>query len=85
MSQKLTLEGFDHNKFNFIKQPTYENLMKYTLQFVDGIVVAGNNVNPAIVKYAEEQGLSILRPSGESSDFSDEYYDFYDEILKKGK
>ena len=80
--EKLESEGFDAGQAEILAEPAYENLLKYTLQFTDGIIVAGKEVNEDSIKYAGEQGIEILSPAGDEN-YIEEYNDFYEKILSK--
>ena len=54
-------------------------LGKLAIDYSDGIVEAGTEVNPILLEYAKEKNLPILPYPG-SEDYADAYRAFYDEI-----
>lgn len=79
-AQNIVNEGVDSAEADILTNPTYENLMKFALQYADGVVVVGDDVNPDIVKYAVDRGVKVLESSYDASDIEN-YSKFYDEII----
>lgn len=62
-------DDFDFNEFN-----------KLAIDYSDGVIEAGSNVNPELLKHAEDNNIPLLRNPGE--DFISAYKDFYEKICE---
>ncbi len=60
--------------FNFLE------LGKLAIDYSDGIVEAGSEVNVSLLNYAKEKGLPIMNYPG-SENYADAYVEFYEKIL----
>ncbi len=74
-SAKLELLKPYNEKFDFIE------LGKLAIDYSDGIIEAGANVNADLLKYSIDKNLPILRYPGE--DYVHAYQDFYDRMMAK--
>lgn len=84
LPKKLMLEGFSEEEISILSEPSYNNLMKFTIQYLDGIIVADDNVDNDIIEYAKNKGVKILNHRiDDGQDYVNEYINFYDEILAK--
>lgn len=81
LKHKLLMEGFEGD-LDKLDEPTYDNFMKYIMDCCDGVVVAGDNVNPELIEYAKSKELKILT-SVNDENYVDNYSKFYDEILSQ--
>jgi len=63
-----------NEKFDFME------LCKLAIDYSDGVVEAGSEVNQELLKYAKEKGLPVMNYPGEGSQ-GDAYDLFYDQIL----
>ncbi|MFI3321502.1 MAG: glycogen/starch synthase [Rikenellaceae bacterium] len=77
---KLLSEGVDKSELEILENPTYENLMKYAIQYADGVIVADENVNKDIIEFAKDKGVKVLEYS-DKVDFVNAYDEFYSTIL----
>lgn len=60
-------------------------LAKLALRYADGVILGDADVDPALVRYAEELDLPVLpynEASQENGRYVDEYNDFYDQLLR---
>lgn len=57
------------------------DLEKLAVDYSDGIVNAGESVNPEIIKYAEEKGLPVIKNPADE-DICQVYGDFYDKVFE---
>ena len=57
----------------------FAELSKLAIDYSDGVVEAGNNVNPKLVQYAIDKGKPVMRYPGEEN-ISEPYDQFYDEV-----
>lgn len=83
LSHKLLMENFDQDKLSMVDDPSYDNLIKYVIEHLDGIVVAGDNINRELVDFAASRGVKIFEVKNPDN-YVDEYYTFYDEIISNG-
>ncbi|MFI3262119.1 MAG: glycogen/starch synthase [Rikenellaceae bacterium] len=83
LANKLKLEGFKDEDLKLLKENSYNNLIKFALQYIDGLIVAGNDVDPDIIEFAKSKGVSVLEHSIDNTDYINEYINFYNEILSK--
>ncbi len=67
------LSGYSDD-FNFVE------LGKLAIDYSDGIVEAGSEVNPALLDYAQGKGLPIMHYPG-ADDYAEAYHQFYTKII----
>lgn len=67
------------DKYN--KDFGFMDLEKLAIDYSDGIVKAGADVNPEIIKYVTEKGLPIINHPENEADICQTYEDFYDKIF----
>ena len=77
--KKLKMPGIVAKEIKWLKNPVYANIQKSALDFADGIVIASQNVNPEVEKYARSLNKPILEYQGEEN-YVDAYNEFYDKI-----
>lgn len=80
-AQKARFEGINREAVAAIdgKEVDYLTLMKFAIDHADAVAIQSENVDPALVAYAEEKGLEILPyQGGETAPF----VDFYKEMIK---
>ncbi|MBQ0080504.1 MAG: glycogen/starch synthase [Alistipes sp.] len=79
---KLQSEGIKTNSSTLLQNPSYENLYKFVLGYVDGVIAGSQEVPVAIFDQAKELGKAILpyqKPSDEN--FYENYNKFYENLL----
>ena len=81
---KLIMENLDPDRLDSLEDSTYANLIKYVIGFLDGIVVAGDDVDRELVDYAASCGVKVLEVKNPDN-YVEEYYAFYDEIISETK
>lgn len=83
LAQKLENEGMGDENIASIATPSYENLMRFVIDNVDGVVAGSANADAELLDYARKQGKAILdyQPT-DSEDFYDNYDRFYEELCK---
>ena len=83
LATKLDNEGMGDENIATIATPSYENLMRFVIDKVDGVVAGSANADKALMDYAREQGKATLdyQPV-DSEDFYDNYDRFYEELCK---
>lgn len=65
---------------NYNKNFDFIDLEKLAIDYSDGVVSAGTDVNSELIKYAEERNLPVL-VHPDIDNFCQVYEDFYDKIL----
>lgn len=82
LAEKLQNEGVAAKGLEKLETPSYENLMRFVIDNVDGVVVGSANADRALVDYARECGKKVLDyQSPEEGDFYDNYDRFYEELF----
>lgn len=66
------------NKYN--KEFNFIDLGKLAIDYSDGIIEAGNEVNPQLLQYAIDNNKPLLKYPGEN-DYADAYEQFYEQVL----
>jgi starch synthase len=82
LKDKLTWDGISMDDLEVIDDPDYENLMKLSINFSDGIVFGSKTINPNIEKYVKKSGLPYIDYQPAES-YIDVYSEFYDKILSE--
>ena len=58
---------------------THTDLMKVATKYADGVILEGDDTDPAVEEYAKSIGLPVLRSTGD--DFKDKYSEFYESLM----
>lgn len=83
LAQKLRNEGIEDENLSSISDPTYENLFKYVISKVDGVVASSQNADKDLLAYAKSCGKKVLDYVAPTDDNADAVYDsFYEDLLK---
>ena len=81
-AEKLVNEGVDRADVAKLGTPSYENLMRFVIDNVDGVVVGSERADKALIDYARESGKKILEyRNPEDEGFYDNYDRFYEELF----
>lgn len=78
--QKLEWDGLAADDIEIMKTPNYENLLKLSMNFSDGLIIGSESINSSVQQNAEQSGLPVL-PFQSEETYIDAYSDFYDKIL----
>jgi len=81
-SEKLIYEGIENEDVKILKDPTYNNLIKFAVQYSDGVIIGSENVSKEIIGFINKHKIPILGYQLQES-FVDEYSVFYSSILEK--
>ncbi len=74
-------EGVENENLSILDNPSYENLYRFVMQYVDGVVAGSPNANPAVMELARQSGKRVLEYQDPASEeFFDNYNRFYDEL-----
>ncbi len=80
-ASKIASEGVTDKNLEILKDPSYENLCRFVLDYADGVVLASEQISDEVLKIVRESGKPTLEyQSPEAADFFDNYHRFYDEI-----
>ncbi len=71
------------NKYN--KNFGFSDLQRMAIDYSDGIVNAGANVNPAYLAYAQEKNKPMMTHPADEALISETYTNFYDSLLDEDK
>ena len=75
-------EGVEDENMSIIDCPSYENLLRYVISNVDGVVAGSASASAELLDFAHEQGKRVLEyQSPESEGFYENYDRFYEELF----
>ena len=78
---KIADEGVNDTKLEDLSVPSYENLYRFVIDYADGVVVASDKAEPALVEYARQSGKPMLEYSNpDEAEFFDNYNRFYEKL-----
>lgn len=78
-SEKIKNEGVESENLDALADPTYENLTKFVIDYVDGIVIETQNLNKEVVDYIAKSNKKVLQYQDKSTNqYLDNYQTFYD-------
>ncbi|MDD3108796.1 MAG: glycogen/starch synthase [Alistipes sp.] len=78
---KIQGEGVPKKYLSTIEDPTYENLMKFVINYAEGVIFETPTPPQALVEYLEEKGKPYLNYQDKSNtDYLTQYQAFYDKI-----
>lgn len=77
---KLVKEGVAAEKTGMLANPDYNAVVKFAMQYADGIVLANGDADPELSAYAKEAGIPVMESFG-SENYAENYTGFYEEIL----
>lgn len=82
-SEKIKFEGLDDADADALagKELKCADLMKFAVDFSDGVIVAGAGVEPDVADYAKASGKAFMEVK-DAENYVDEYDQFYNDILK---
>lgn len=76
---KIANEGVKDKNLEILDTPSYENLCRFVIHYADGVIVASEKADPAVVEMARQSGKPILEyQSPDAEDFFANYNRFYD-------
>ena len=80
--EKLANEGAESCDLTKLETPSYQNLMRFVIDNVDGVVAGSASADKEILDYARANGKKVLDyQSPEEVDFYDNYDRFYEELF----
>lgn len=82
LAEKLVNEGAPKADVEKLEDTSYENLMRFVIDNVDGVVAGSEKADKALLDYARESGKKVLDYcSPETEGFFDNYDRFYEELF----
>ncbi len=82
LAEKLVNEGAPKADVEKMEDTSYENLMRFVIDNVDGVVAGSEKADKALLDYARESGKTVLDYcSPETEGFFDNYDRFYEELF----
>lgn len=82
MARKLVCEEITKEEAAILAEPTYENVIKFALQYADGVVVASDKVPATLVDFIRQSGVELLEVK-DYNNYAKEYSEFYEKVLAK--
>ncbi len=79
-ADKLKFDGFSEEVTGMVAAPSHTNLSKLTLKYTDALINNGDNIDPEILKHAEELGIPVY-DSVEKEDYKEKYNEIYESVL----
>ena len=82
LAEKLVNEGAPKADVEKMEDTSYENLLRFVIDNVDGVVAGSEKADKALLDYARESGKKVLDYcSPETEGFFDNYDRFYEELF----
>ncbi len=79
--KRITGEGVEDENLSMLDQASYENLIRYVMTHVDGVIAGSADADKALLDLARESGKKVLDwQSPDEEGFYDNYNLFYDEL-----
>lgn len=79
---KIQNEGTQGDKLELISQPSYQNLMKFVIDYADGVVIETGTPDPEVMEYLRKSGKPELPYQDKSTaQYLDNYQKFYEELF----
>ena len=76
MINKVKFDGVPADSITLLETPSYENIIKVSVDHSDAVVIASDNLSSDLTQYIESSGKPFLPFAGKES-FSDAYTNFY--------
>ena len=81
-ARKLISEDISEEDVKILSSPTYENVIKFALQYTDGVIITSDKVPASLVEYIRQSGVELLEIKDNNND-AKEYSEFYGKVLAK--
>lgn len=79
-SAKVEHEGVKDDRLDILACPSYQNLMRFVMDYADGIVIASQEVDAQTAEYARRSGKPVLEYQTPAAEAFDNYKKFYEEL-----
>ena len=81
LQSKIEGEGVQDENLSILDDASYENLYRFVMDYVDGVVIASEGVDAAVAELARQSGKPLLEyQSPEEEGYYDNYNKFYEEL-----
>ena len=78
---KIENEGIADERLNLLDTPSYQNLIKFVIDYADGVIVETRNLDGEIARHLAASGKPVLEYQEKSGDeYLDKYQKFYEEL-----
>lgn len=77
---KIKFDGIEGGFIQDLADPTFENVMKATINHSDGIIISSENLSPSLTKFIQTSNKPFL-PFAAKDEFASAYTTFYKSIL----
>lgn len=81
MINKIKFDGIPNEAIFELKSPSYENIMKASIQNSDAVIIASENLSEGLTKYIETSEKPFLTFAPKDK-FAEAYCDFYRTLAK---
>ena len=81
LQSKVEGEGVEDENLPLLDGASYENLYRFVMNYVDGVVFASQGVDAAVAEFVRQSGKPVLEyQSPEEEGYYDNYNKFYEEL-----
>lgn len=80
MINKVEFDGIPKEAISDLSNPTYENIIKASINHSDAVIIASENLSASLTKYIESSGKPFL-PFAPKEEFAKLYTSFYKNML----
>ena len=82
LRQKIESEGVEDENLSILDNPSYENLYRYVMTHIDGVIAGSAAVDAALLDEARAAGKHVLEYQSPAEEgFYENYNRFYDELF----
>ena len=80
---KIANEGVEDENLKILDEPSYQNLMRFVIDYADAVVEGAGGIPQQLVDYARQSGKPLLEfdPAAGADETYDKYKRFYDELF----
>ncbi len=82
MMSKIIGDNITDKDVEILKEPTYENVIKFAMQYIDGIVIDSNSIPQSLKEYIYASGINFMEVN-DKNNYANEYSEFYEKVLGK--
>ena len=77
---KIEHEGVKDENLEILDDPSYQNLMRFVMDYADGIVLASQKIDNDVAEYARRSGKPVLEYQEPTAEGFDNYNEFYEKL-----
>ena len=83
--EKLLFESsLQEDDLKGLEKADFVSLNKFAIDYADGVIKVGNNIDKRIVNYVDASGKAVMdHPGGEEGEYAGAYTDFYEELYEE--